>query len=860
METKPIMKRVIVVTLLSLGAAGCAQSRSALSQQDPPGSTAARSKLGPVAVNPVPSLDQTVNRGLGNSAVVRSAIKDPDDPRWTGRAPASATANPNPEGAVAAAPRQSNPQSAEVRDPAPAPDPLAAQAPATTAPSAAPEIAHDAASALPPTGAAPAANAGASPANPALTARPDALADPVSLPAPDSPRATATMSMPTPVPSPAPESNPTLPPGGAVPSEPAGTSMGLPISGPIPVPPEGLQNGAPELPAVPQNALANPPGPLTPGSADDIPPLLGGPSGTLANPSTPLTPASPELAPTRQARKPITDPLLGPNPDLMPPIPDITEARAIPVKKTAQPASAQSAVGRSAALKPQASGSPSPSAIPDAKPPALPELPEPPPAAAGPAAPPADAPAASPAPIELEPAPSPDSGAGVSPTPAENPAGPGGSAALTEPASAGSVAALPPLEPAPPARSSASTFAAQAAPSHSRLPRSDPQVVLASGENIKKQAARSAAPASTAAERRRLALEPGRPVARVGEEIITYHDLLAQARQHRMFPQLKEAYRNGGAADKREALKHLQMLHDATLADLINRSLLAQEARRHITKHKNGATMLNAIYEEADQRFRESEILPLQRKYNLDNEAQVKEKLTELGRSLPEMQQAFRQMCLGEMYLHSTLKDKVKVELPDMLKYYNDHMNRHDFDRPALITWREIVVEPARSAPSKNTKDDTKIPIEGETINRAAARGEAIAILERLRNGEDFATLARKESDGPSASRNNGGLMETSPGGYGVPAVNKALESLRIGQVSDLIEGPDGFHIVKVEKRRPAGPASFEEVQSQIKPLIENEKWVAERNALIAKLRKTNYIKIYAAKSKKSDESKAAKT
>ena len=66
--------------------------------------------------------------------------------------------------------------------------------------------------------------------------------------------------------------------------------------------------------------------------------------------------------------------------------------------------------------------------------------------------------------------------------------------------------------------------------------------------------------------------------------------------------------------------------------------------------------------------------------------------------------------------------------------------------------------------------------------SREVARREAEALLEKLRRGDDFATLAKKESDGPTSSRNRGGLMETSPGGYGVPAVNQALESLPIGQ------------------------------------------------------------------------------
>ena len=58
------------------------------------------------------------------------------------------------------------------------------------------------------------------------------------------------------------------------------------------------------------------------------------------------------------------------------------------------------------------------------------------------------------------------------------------------------------------------------------------------------------------------------------------------------------------------------------------------------------------------------------------------------------MRQDFRQMFLADQFLHSRLQSKVKVDLPDLLKYYDEHVKKHEFDRPALITWREIVVEP----------------------------------------------------------------------------------------------------------------------------------------------------------------------
>src|SRR5262249_26650049 len=124
-------------------------------------------------------------------------------------------------------------------------------------------------------------------------------------------------------------------------------------------------------------------------------------------------------------------------------------------------------------------------------------------------------------------------------------------------------------------------------------------------------------------------------------------------------------------------------------------------------------------------------------------------------------------------------------------------------------------------------------------------RRKADGLLEALKRGEDFATLARTQSDGPTSSRNRGGLMETSPNGYAVAPVNSALLSLPLGQVSEVIEGPQSYHIVLVENRRPAGPASFEEVQDKIKPVVQKQKIREEQTAFINKLRQKTLITVF---------------
>ncbi len=184
-----------------------------------------------------------------------------------------------------------------------------------------------------------------------------------------------------------------------------------------------------------------------------------------------------------------------------------------------------------------------------------------------------------------------------------------------------------------------------------------------------------------------------------------------------------------------EKCQVMNMLVRQALLGLIDRSVLVQEAKRHIKDKK----MLENANQEADKIFAEQEILPLQRKFNVDSEAKLKEKLAENGRSLEAMRSSFRQVFLAQSYMHEKLKDRLKVELPDLLKYYTEHVNLHEFDRPAQITWRELVVE----------IDKHK--------SRDEARKKANALIEKLRRGEDLAMLARTESEGPNSSRKKGG-------------------------------------------------------------------------------------------------------
>ena len=480
------------------------------------------------------------------------------------------------------------------------------------------------------------------------------------------------------------------------------------------------------------------------------------------------------------------DPLLGPNPDLMPELP--------PLPNEPAPAPAARAVA-------PASPAPKPSAEPaDLPPPG--EMP-PDDSAAKPSGGPADLP-------PLGPVDPPPPGGDLPTLPADPGAPAGPSADNRAPlnrSSAVLLADLPPLQPVVRLQSASSSdpaprgAATAASPSRKAAPARDPQLVQTS---LHRSADKPRAIPSTYRQ-------AGMVAAKVGDETITIHDLVAVVRencQRRHIPY------------DRLPREQKEMFCRRLMDDLIEQSLLIQEAKHTIKEAK----MYDKFVAESEHFWRDDQLPKLEVEFSADNESQLREKLKEHGRSLETISRMTRREWMSEAFLRAKLKDRVKVELPDLLRYYNEHLQDREFDRPAQITWREIVVE---------TSPQT---------TREQARRKIEAIQQMLLRGVDFATVARARSEGPSQSREQGGLMQTSPGSYGVPAVNAALDSLPLGKISEIIEGPSSFHIVKVEARRTAGPAPFAELQDQIRSALFERKFQAERIAYLKKLRDETYV------------------
>jgi len=159
-------------------------------------------------------------------------------------------------------------------------------------------------------------------------------------------------------------------------------------------------------------------------------------------------------------------------------------------------------------------------------------------------------------------------------------------------------------------------------------------------------------------------------------------------------------------------------------------------------------------------------------------------------------QDKFKEELYSQLIIQK-LKDEitqnVAVSEDEIKKYYEE--NRDEFKKPDEIRARHILVN---------------------------SREEAEEILKKAKNGEDFAQLAKKYSQGPSKDR--GGDLGYFTRGAMVPEFEETAFNMEVGEISDVVKTQFGYHIIKVEDKRTYSLPDFEEVKDYIKAKLLKDK------------------------------------
>ena len=173
--------------------------------------------------------------------------------------------------------------------------------------------------------------------------------------------------------------------------------------------------------------------------------------------------------------------------------------------------------------------------------------------------------------------------------------------------------------------------------------------------------------------------------------------------------------------------------------------------------------------------------------------------------------------------------------------------NTDDFKKRLAFTRKRLMMDSLLAAEGKaaNTEEAMKKVYEeaskqitGEVEVRARhilveGEDEAKAIIEQLKGGADFATLAKEKSKDPGAAE--GGDLGYFTKDQMVPEFADVAFKMYPGQLSNPVKTQFGWHVIKVEDKRTRQPPEFEKVKDQIEAYLARK----AQSDFIAKLRQS---------------------
>jgi peptidyl-prolyl cis-trans isomerase SurA len=159
----------------------------------------------------------------------------------------------------------------------------------------------------------------------------------------------------------------------------------------------------------------------------------------------------------------------------------------------------------------------------------------------------------------------------------------------------------------------------------------------------------------------------------------------------------------------------------------------------------------------------------------------------EFGKPIYKLRQEWRS-AIEDQTLTRQMQQEIARKIPSLTPYdvqqYVDSTDPEDLPMvPVKYQLSQICIYPDREAANMAVKE------------------RLLAIRERIINGEKFSTLARIYSQDPGSARKGGELGMASKSIFW-PVFSDAAMALKPGIVSQIVETPDGFHIIEVLEKK----------------------------------------------------------
>ncbi|MEJ2731201.1 MAG: peptidylprolyl isomerase [Deltaproteobacteria bacterium] len=257
-------------------------------------------------------------------------------------------------------------------------------------------------------------------------------------------------------------------------------------------------------------------------------------------------------------------------------------------------------------------------------------------------------------------------------------------------------------------------------------------------------------------------------------------------------------------AVKGQALPDEQMaqMKNQVLESLIDRELLFQESKKEGIEVK--AEAVSDQLQKIEQRY--------------PNKEEFNKLLSEMGLTESDVQRQIARGMAIQQLIDKEITEKIKVSDEETRSFFDK--NPQLFQQPEQVKARHILIKVAADAPADQ---------------KAEARKKIEAVQQKVKKGEDFETLAKTYSEGPSGPR--GGDLGYFKRGQMVKPFEDAAFSLKPNETSEIVETRFGYHLIKVEDKKPAKKMTYAEVKDRLNDHLKKQKAESEADAYIETLR-----------------------
>ena len=194
------------------------------------------------------------------------------------------------------------------------------------------------------------------------------------------------------------------------------------------------------------------------------------------------------------------------------------------------------------------------------------------------------------------------------------------------------------------------------------------------------------------------------------------------------------------------------------------------------------------------------------------------------GLSQTEFRNDLRTQLLLTRLREREVESRVKISDVEVEQFIQDQRNGGNAAAPQQINLAQVFVE---------------VPENATDAQVAAAQLKAQGIAQRARSGEDFAKLAREQSDAPD--RAAGGALGLRSADRYPPLFVDATQSTALNGIAGPVRSPAGFHVLKVLAKGEAGAADGVTTQTQARHIllrVDNQRTTAQAVAQLAEYKK----------------------